>query len=230
MAHGTRPATTWSQGNYIGTDATGTIALGNGVDGVVIDDGATNNTIGGTTAAAGNVISGNVGDGVRIAGAGHRPATWWQGNFIGTDATGSHALGNADDGVAVDQRGVAGNTDRRDDRRRRATSSRATRHGVLIAGPGTTGNVVEGNFIGTDATGTHALGNGGDGVRSSTAGATGNTIGGTTAGARNVISGNAGIGVVHRRRGHRRTTSSRATSSAPTSPAPSPRQRRNGGS
>jgi CSLREA domain-containing protein len=47
------------QGNYIGTDAPGTQPLGNGLVGVAIQQGAANNTIGGTTATAGNVISGN---------------------------------------------------------------------------------------------------------------------------------------------------------------------------
>jgi len=58
------------EGNFIGTDATGTVTdpdgnpnsgdeLGNGLNGVLIRTGAANNTIGGTTAAAGNIISGN---------------------------------------------------------------------------------------------------------------------------------------------------------------------------
>ena len=52
-------------GNFIGTNAAGTAALGNGT-GVVIDNGASNNTIGGTGAGAGNVISGNSVDGIDI--------------------------------------------------------------------------------------------------------------------------------------------------------------------
>ena len=46
------------EGNYIGTDATGTIALGNGDSGIDIQ-GTPLNTIGGTTPRAGNLISAN---------------------------------------------------------------------------------------------------------------------------------------------------------------------------
>ena len=46
-------------GNKIGTDVTGTVALGNSSSGVEVDAGCSGNTIGGTTAGAGNVISAN---------------------------------------------------------------------------------------------------------------------------------------------------------------------------
>ena len=52
------------QGDYIGTDITGTVALPNGDDGVYISGGAANNTIGGTVTGARNLISGNAGEGV----------------------------------------------------------------------------------------------------------------------------------------------------------------------
>ena len=57
--------------NFIGTDVTGTKALGNAYSGVEISGGAANNTIGGTTADAGNVISANRANGIRITGTGH---------------------------------------------------------------------------------------------------------------------------------------------------------------
>src|SRR5262249_49745714 len=92
------------QGNYIGTDITGTAALGNGVDGVRIFDG-TSNPIGGTTAAARNIISGNGGAGVGIAsfngyysggvtlpGGGSDMLNVVEGNYIGTDVSGTAAL------------------------------------------------------------------------------------------------------------------------------------------
>ena len=70
--------------------------------------------------------------------------------------------------------------------------------GVEITGSGTTGNIVAGNYIGTDITGTVAIANGSDGVEIDTS-ASGNTIGGTTGtpgtGAGNVISGNTVDGV-----------------------------------
>ena len=84
------------QGNYIGVGSTGTIALGNGASGIVID--TANDTIGGTSAAAGNVISANGQDGVDLASAN---ATVVEGNLIGTDATGTKPLGNTQDGVFV---------------------------------------------------------------------------------------------------------------------------------
>ncbi len=99
--------------NYIGTDVTGTIGLGNGGNGILVTAGATGNMIGGQatggndpTAAVfvrppqGNLISGNGGDGVLINDA----ATQNQlsGNFIGTTASGVSALGNHLDGVAID--------------------------------------------------------------------------------------------------------------------------------
>jgi len=54
------------QGNYIGTDVTGTAALGNTSQGMSIVNDATNNTIGGTAAGAGNTIASNGSDGVRV--------------------------------------------------------------------------------------------------------------------------------------------------------------------
>src|SRR5262249_53383820 len=56
------------QGNYIGTDVNGTANLGNSVHGVVIDGSSNNNTIGGTTGGATNIIAFNGGDGVFVNG------------------------------------------------------------------------------------------------------------------------------------------------------------------
>src|SRR5262249_52141605 len=85
------------QGNFIGTDASGSADLGNGTDGVGIVFGSCCNTIGGTTPSARNVISGNSGNGLR---SDYHPNTV-QGNFIGTSADGSAALGNSSHGVFV---------------------------------------------------------------------------------------------------------------------------------
>ena len=84
------------EGNMIGVDSTGAIALGNGASGIVIY--TANDTIGGTSAAARNIISANGQDGVDLASAN---ATVVEGNLIGTDATGTKPLGNAQDGVFV---------------------------------------------------------------------------------------------------------------------------------
>ena len=93
-------------GNFIGTNATGDTAHPNSGHGVFIDN-TPNNTIGGTSAGDGNVISGNGGQGVRIDGSGANANTIAQ-NLIGIDATGTAALGNTGDGVRVEN--SSGNT------------------------------------------------------------------------------------------------------------------------
>jgi len=88
-------------GNYIGTDVTGSNAMGNALFGLLIN-GAPDNAIGqlGGGAVNGNVISGNLGGGVLILGiaGGHDILT---GNFIGTDAGGTAPLGNLGHGVLI---------------------------------------------------------------------------------------------------------------------------------
>src|SRR5206468_5555237 len=88
------------QGNRIGTDVTGTKDLGNGSPGNVCGIAAASpgNIIGGTDPGAGNVISGNDGNGIEIDGAGCN--NWRiQGNYMGTDITGTEPLGNSGYGV-----------------------------------------------------------------------------------------------------------------------------------
>jgi hypothetical protein len=90
------------EGNYIGTDATGVLPLGNGI-GVLIS--SSNNTIGGSAAGTGNVIAGNLGDGIFISDS---TANVLQGNKIGTDPSGTINLGNA--GTGVHLLNASGNT------------------------------------------------------------------------------------------------------------------------
>ena len=85
-------------GNFVGTSITGNTALGNSGDGVHISQ-AEDTIIGGTVAAARNVISGNGGDGVVLFG-GDATGNKVQGNRIGTNAAGTGDLGN-DDGVVI---------------------------------------------------------------------------------------------------------------------------------
>ena len=177
------------EGSFIGTKADGTGALANGNAGVDIFN-APNNTVGGTQPAQRNVLSGNVADGVQIAGS-LATGNKVQGNFIGTSASGTQDLGNSGDGVVID---IAPNNTVG------GTSSGArnvisgNRFGVFVSGSGATGNKVEGNRIGTKADGSGDLGNDGDGVIIS-AGASNNTIGGTAGGAGNAISNNGVDGV-----------------------------------
>ena len=58
------------KGNYIGTDVTGTLDLGNSAFGISVADGASANTIVGATAGGRNIISGNGDNGVLITGLG----------------------------------------------------------------------------------------------------------------------------------------------------------------
>jgi len=97
------------QGNFIGTDKTGLVDLGNGGAGVKIYDGS-NNTIGvdslSMLASGGNVISGNGSNGVEIASlvmvvASTTTENVVQGNFIGTDRGGTLNLHNDGSGVAI---------------------------------------------------------------------------------------------------------------------------------
>jgi CSLREA domain-containing protein len=175
------------EGNYVGTDVTGARPLGN-LRGVQLDAGAQGNVVGGATASARNVISGNVEQGVDIWGGGY--ALWAgnhiQGNYIGTDATGSAALGN-DTGIEVtayanDIGGAlpgSGNV-----------ISANRKDGIDFDETPTdpTDGQVASNIIGLDATGQHPLGNGGAGIvfanGTSRVPVTGN-----------VISANAGPGV-----------------------------------
>jgi len=173
------------EGNFIGTDVNSAFALGNLGRGVSIF-GSPGNTIGGTTAGARNIISGNNFQEVVIASSA-ATGNQVQGNFIGTDVTGTTGLGNTD-GVSIlsDGNTIGGTTDGA----RNIISG--NRLGVRIASSGATGNQVQGNFIGTDVTGTVALGNPSGGLRIFS---DSNTIGGTTAGARNIISGNNVVGI-----------------------------------
>ncbi|MEP7338310.1 MAG: right-handed parallel beta-helix repeat-containing protein, partial [Acidobacteriota bacterium] len=173
------------QGNYIGTNAAGTAALGNGADGVIIDSSSTGNTIGGASAAARNIISGNGQEGVRINGS-STTGNMVQGNYIGTNAAGTAALGNGGRGVAVFN--GANNTSILNN-----LVSGQMLHGVDIAF-GTSNCIVRGNLIGTNAAGTAAIGNGATGVLINLS-SNNNTVGGTTASDRNIISANSGGGV-----------------------------------
>ena len=99
------------QGNMIGTDMTGTVAIGNTGAGVLVGDGSSANTIGGPVGGARNVISGNA-EGVLITGA-TTTGTLVAGNLIGTDANGTAAIGNLTAGIV--RLGRVGNDHRRHD-------------------------------------------------------------------------------------------------------------------
>ncbi len=183
------------EGNFIGANADGIAALPNGANGVLIENASSGNTVGGTAAGAGNLIAGNLGRGVWIDATSSSNVI--QGNKVGTDTTGTVALGNGlapnfASGIRIEG---ANNTVGGTAAGAGNLVSANGAAGVRLTGTGATGNLVEGNLIGTDITGTVALGNQPSGGVLIESGASGNTIGGTTASARNVISGNSGAGV-----------------------------------
>ncbi len=179
------------QGNYIGTSASGLAALGNTSVGISVDNSA-DNLIGGTTAAARNIISSSgLGWGVGIFGV-HSTGNLLQGNYIGTDVTGTMDRGNVN-GVTIGTSAsfnVVGGTSAGE----RNIISGNGLVGVRIETSGTTGNRVEGNYIGLNVSGITPLGNGGNGVKIYN-GASGNTIGGVTPGTGNKIAYSSLAGV-----------------------------------
>ena len=176
------------QGNYIGTNAAGTAALGNGDDGVKVEI-ADGTIIGGTTAAARNIIAASVNNGVILKGVGTINSLV-QGNYVGTDVTGTAALGNGLAGVRIED--APNNTVGGIVVGARNIIS-GNQYGVFVDSA-STGNSVQGNYIGTDAAGTIGLGLQSAGV---TLSGNNNILGGTIPGARNIISGNVvGLGIL----------------------------------
>jgi hypothetical protein len=177
------------QGNYIGLNADGTLAVPNGRgtqwDGICIgaSSSSSNNVIGGPDPGDRNVISGNSGGGIwMVSSAG---GNTFQGNYIGLNAAGTEAIGNGQYGIRLSGAGdaVLGNVI--------SGNGQSDYHGIY-APSSVSGTTIRGNLIGLNAAGTAALSNGGDGI--ALEGATNVTIGGTTADARNVISGNTDSG------------------------------------
>ncbi len=160
-------------GNFIGTDATGLVGLGNGSHGVAIRQGAQGNRIGIDGAEANalgdrNLIAGNGGIGVYIGDAGTE-GNVVAGNYIGTTATGFAALGGAGGvqiGWGASHNLIGTNDDGQGDALERNVISGNAGAGIFIFGdsntPAATGNVVAGNYIGTTADGASALGNASD--------------------------------------------------------------------
>ena len=134
---------------FIGTDYTGTIAIGNGV-GVALTSGVTGNVIGGATAAARNLISGNTA-GIQSTGGG---ANTVRGNWIGTSITGSSSVAN---GRGISLTGTTGWVIGGSNPGEGNLISGNTDEGIFIVNG--SGAIIQGNFIGTDLTGAEALSN-----------------------------------------------------------------------
>ena len=175
-------------GNWIGTAGTGTTGTGNGDDN--IDLRGANAVIGGTGAADRNVINNAGNDGITINGAG----TSILGNYIGLDPDGATGGGNGDVGIAL-LAGASSTTI--------GGTSVAARNVISMNFEGieisAANNVVQGNYIGTDAGGTLNRGQRSSDAVEIVSGGTNNLIGGTAAGAGNLIAftqgGNDGVSV-----------------------------------
>jgi len=182
---------TWLiQGNTIGANRTATAALPNGTHGVDLQGGLIINlTLGGTAAGDRNIISGNTANGLNFVALANTDIL---GNFIGVGSDGSTALSNGGEGIFVFvSNGVnIGNG---------TTGGRNVISGNGSFGLSTTSPsnlTLRGNYVGTNAAGTAALGNSASGILIS--GGSGTTIGGASTGEGNLVAGNAQSGIVVR--------------------------------
>lgn len=146
------------RGNYIGTNAAGTADLGNGQNGIMFDESFTGDgmVVGGKAAGEGNLISGNNLNGIKSGT--HSIGIF--GNRIGTNAAGTGAIPNAEDGIYLSNKALIGDT--------------LTNGGNTISGNGDDGihvantsfpSLIWGNRIGVNLAGTAAIPNGKNGVR-----------------------------------------------------------------
>ena len=172
------PPGTIVQGNLIGTDPSGTTAIGNGLHGIETNDGGFNQI-------DHNTISGNVRDGIYTTGFDSNNNTIAQ-NMIGTNPAGTAAIPNGQNGVEFDF--ASGTVDHN-------VISGNTLAGIATGGaePPSTFRTITGNKIGTNAAGTAAIPNHQGIVED---GGVLDVIGGTAPGDGNLISGNDGEGVL----------------------------------
>jgi hypothetical protein len=165
------------QGNFIGTDWTGKRPLPNPFLSVYVL-GSSNNLVGGPAPEMRNIIAG----GSWLSGG---VGNVIQGNFFGTDLSGTGGLGGNGDWLYIwngaNRNFVTGNV-----------LSGGGGNGIFLdrAGPE---NVIQGNIIGADITGTNALPNGGHGILLRET--SGQVIGGAGAGQGNLIAFNMRNGV-----------------------------------
>ena len=194
------------RGNRIGTNAAGTAALANQSDGILVAD-SQGVTIGGSTVAARNLISGNGGNGIRVTGS-QSGGLKVAGNFIGTSLIGDAAIRNAAFGINVaGARNIILGTDSDGihDNLEGNLISGNDAGGIRISAEGGAAYsssdflVIAGNRIGTSADGNSSVRNRSagilltDGARGVLVGTNGDGIGDEAE--RNLISGNEYFGV-----------------------------------
>ncbi len=192
------------QGNYIGIDITGTVAISNARSGIRIEGNnsgalATNNLIGGSVPGAGNLISANDFDEItidRFSGA-----NIIKGNLIGTNASGTARIPNpfgvllGGQGISIvnSSNNIIGGTDINSRNIISGNRFGSSGGGTGIFVGGGSNNSIQGNFIGTDITGTLPIPNSDLGIALSDT--TNTIIGGVTTGAGNIIAFNGRDGV-----------------------------------
>jgi len=191
-------------GNYVGTDVTGTFAITNGGDGVLVT-AAPNTTVGGTTGVtpggactgACNLLSGNAANGAGISGS-TATGNVVAGNYIGTDVNGLYPIGNYD--IGVEAQDAPSNTIGGTTPASRNVIGGNVGAGVSLTGSAAANNSVTGNYIGTDRSGNGSMPNHKMGINigspsggsnnahnNNIGGTTGVTPGGACTGACNVI-------------------------------------------
>ena len=180
------------EGCYIGPDATGSVTTDSRGTGISVE--SPNNVIGGTTASARNVIAGLDSYGIGV-GAVSSNGNQIQGNYVGLNAAGTARLDTwGGIGVSSSNNTVGGTTPGA-----RNVVGGGTDAGIAVTQAGAfacSGNVVQGNYVGTDVTGTVKFGFTRYGILIANS-ANDNLIGGTSAGAGNLVSGNGwGIAIL----------------------------------
>ncbi len=176
-------------GNYIGTNRSGTSALGNGVHGISIagtgsSDDPNDNQV------EGNVISGNTNHGINMDASASNDIL---GNYIGVNAAGDAAIANGESGITIFDASPNNAIGDGTSSGRNVISGNTT-DGISISDAESEGCTIKGNYIGVNAAGDAAIANGEEGIDLSLAVSI--EVGGTSSGDRNIISGNAGNGLI----------------------------------
>ncbi len=193
------------QGNYIGVDTTGTVSKPNGYGIFLIGASVANTIIGGNTAAARNIISGNQSRGIiSLATTTSSANISITGNYVGLDANGNVISGATGYGISLtNPNGIR-------------VGGAGVGEGNIISGNGGIGLLVEGsgtspagqnvqifgNIVGLKPDGETPAANGGYGITLNytptlfvTPLAGSIQIGGASTGQGNIVSGNASVGI-----------------------------------
>ena len=189
--------------NYIGTDTTGTVALGNGGEGVSIESTVTNLTIGSdldgsNDADEGNVISvSGTGAAISFISTANVTTAAIHGNTLGMNAAKTVAMANYTNGIYVNTANITTlNIGSTNSNSRNYISGNIGAGIYFVTAPATaTANILN-NIIGLNGAGTAAVANGNIGINLGTANAATVNIGDGTSSGRNIIAGNSGVGIV----------------------------------